>query len=236
MPCNFSFIDDPLLIIFHLQIWAQGPQRQPTMGVSPAAPVTNANIHPHPPKDNAKRIHSACILELPIEFNLETLYSGALGVADESSMAEHPTSGQLENIPCSKLNHLPTSEPDPTTPAITSESSSSLPSRPSKKFKADPEAAANIATVKKYAKQHRRRDIKAEERWKTHGHLPRLATKQRYVAGAKPTISRPLDIRTLPIKAGAYCAISRKLPDAEQPISLQAALNLGLVLVPWDGM
>jgi len=73
---------------------------------------------------------------------------------------------------------------------------------------------------------------KADALWKKQGHLPRPPTLNKYVGGALevPTLFK---VESQPIKAGGYSTLARAVACGEDPKTPEAAVKMGLTLVPY---
>ena len=82
----------------------------------------------------------------------------------------------------------------------------------------------------KRQKRKRQKISKADERWKTHGHLPRSSIIKKYISDSKKceTTCKPEDLRA---KAGGYCALPCDLKKRSEVHSMQKAIELGLTVV-----
>ena len=84
--------------------------------------------------------------------------------------------------------------------------------------------------IGKRQKRKRRKTSKADERWKTHGHLPRSSVIQKYIANSKKckTTWKPEDLQA---KAGGYCALPCDLKKINEIHSVQGAIELGFMVI-----
>jgi hypothetical protein len=87
-------------------------------------------------------------------------------------------------------------------------------------------------------KKERRKNIKdkkANERWDTHGHLPRQSVIQKYVGNSQAwkTTRKPEDLRA---KAGGYCAMPCDLKDMKEIYSVQEAVDFGFTVIKCNGV
>jgi hypothetical protein len=84
-------------------------------------------------------------------------------------------------------------------------------------------------------KRKRKKDQKADERWKTYGHLPSQSTIRKYIGNSRKwkTTCNPEDLRG---KTGGYCAMPCNLKKMQDICSLQEAVDLNFAVIECNNL
>jgi len=93
-----------------------------------------------------------------------------------------------------------------------------------------------LKTIKwKKEKRRKKKHTKAEERWITHGHLPRRAVIQKYV-GKSQRLKTTCVLEHLNAKNGGYCAMSSDFKGKKDITSLQEAIDRGFTVIEYNDL